>query len=236
MRRTHAQRGQTLLETALFLPLLLLSLFGIIYFSQYGVLQERSLTGARFASLIDNSSNVKGFTLEQLYHELHREGNNASDPGLPAEVVSCDANAANDGANTLIQAQALPGGGVGATAPPYFQPDAGTSSETGCGAQSISLSSSAPDNANWYFVAQFTHVEADKSAPRWIQTFLPNVQTGHVKGGMLNLRAASPDNIVYCSPGFALAIADGLGAVEPEPLAGPFAGYATPPPSAPHHC
>jgi hypothetical protein len=234
--RRHAQRGQTLVETALFLPLLLLALFGIIYFSQYGVLQERSLTGARFASLISNGGTTTGFTLESLYHELHREGTDQTDPGFPAASKSCAANAATDGQNALTQSETMPGGGVGPTAPPYFQPDAGSAAQTGCGAQSISLSSTATDNANWYFMAQFTHVEADKTAPGWIRTFLPNVQTGHVKGGMLNLRAASPDNIIYCSPGFAMAIANGLGAVEPKPLAGPFANYATPPPTQPHSC
>jgi hypothetical protein len=233
----HGQRGQTLLETALFLPMMLLAMFGIIYFSQYGVLQERSLQGARFASLIDNGSATNGFTLESMYHELHREGNNNVNPGFPAEALTCAGGAASDGANALTQGETLPGGGVGPTAPPYFQPDSGTAaSESGCTAQSISLSSSAPDNANWYFVAQFTHVEADKAAPLWIRNYLPRTASGHVKGAMVNLRAASPDNILYCSPGFAQAIADGLGAVEPEPLAGPFAGYQTPPPSQPHSC
>ncbi len=233
----HAQRGQTLIETALFLPLLLLAMFGIIYFSQYGVLQERSAQGARFASLISNGSDIKGFTLESMYAELHREGNNQTNPGFPADVLTCAATAASDGANALIQAETLPGGGVGPTAPPFFQPDSGSAAaKTGCGAQSISMSSTAPDNANWYYVVQFTHVEADKAAPMWIQHFLPGIQTGHVKTGMLNLRAASPDNIIYCSPGFAQAIADGLGAVEPAPLAGPFANYATPPPGQAHQC
>jgi hypothetical protein len=216
---------------------MLLAMFGIIYFSQYGVLQERSLQGARFASLISNGSATDGFKLEKLYHELHREGKNQTDPGFPADVLNCATTAASDGVNALTQGETLPSGGTGATAPPYFQPDNGTAaSESGCAGQSISLSSSAPDNANWYFVAQFTHVEADKAAPPWLQKALPGLVSGHVKGAMVNLRAASPDNIIYCSPGFALAIANGLGAVEPEPLAGPFGGYQTPPPSAPHNC
>ena len=232
----HAQRGQTLIETALFLPFLLLAMFGIIYFSQYGVLQERSAQGARFASLIDNGSDTSGFTLESMYAELHREGNNQTNPGFPAAALSCASSAAGDGASALVQGETLPGGGVGPTAPPFFQPDSGTSAETGCGAQSISMSSTAPNNANWYYVVQFTHVEADKTAPGFIQNWLPGVQSGHVKTGMLNLRAASPDNILYCSPGFAQAVAAGLGAVEPEPLAGPFANYATPPPGQEHSC
>jgi hypothetical protein len=232
----HAQRGQTLLETVLFLPLMLLAMFAIIYFSQYGVLQERSLQGARFASLISNGSATNGFTLESMYHELHREGSDQTDPSFPKGAQSCANSAGSDGENALIQGETLPSGGVGPTAPPYFQPDTGSADQTKCEAQSISMSSSAPDFANWYYMVQFTHVEADKAAPGWLQFALPGVQSGHVKGAMLNLRAASPDNILYCSPGFAQAVANGLGAIEPEPLAGPFAGYQTPPPSQPHNC
>jgi len=233
----HAQRGQTLLETALFLPLMLLAMFGIIYFSQYGVLQERSLQGARFATLISNGGNNTGFTLESMYHELHREGNNQTNAGFPSDVTSCASTAKTDAVNALTQGETLPSGGVGATAPPYFQPDTGTAStETSCSGQSISLTSSAPNDANWYFVAQLTDVQADKAAPSWIQHALPGVSTGHVRGAMVSLRAAAPDDILYCSPGFAMAVANGLGAVEPEPLSGPFAGYATPPPTAKHSC
>ena len=44
---------------------------------------------------------------------------------------------------------------------------------------------------------------------------MPGNTVGHgVKGGMLNLRAAAPENIIYCSPGFAMAVANGLGAVD----------------------
>jgi hypothetical protein len=232
----HAQRGQTLLETVFFIPFMLLAMFGIMYFSQYGVLQERSLQGARFASLVDNAGATSPFSLVQMYHELHREGNNQVNPGFPSSVTSCTANAATDGQNALIQAETLPSGGTGATAPPYFQPDGTSASETGCDASSISLSSTEPNEANWYYVAHFTHVEADKAAPLWIRDSLPGVSSGHIRGGMVNISAAAPDNIIYCSPGFALALANSLGSIEPVTLAGPFAGYQTPPPSAKHSC
>lgn len=235
-RPRAAERGQTLLETTLFLPMLLLGMFGIMYFSQYGVLQERSMQGARFASLIDNGMKTDGFSIERAYHELHREGTNQSDPGFPTAVTDCAATAASDGASALIQGETLPSGVVGPTAPPYFKPDTDPSLNTACGGQSISLSSTAPDNANWYYVAQYTHVEADKNAPGWLRMMMPGVASGHVKGGMVHLRAASPENIIYCSPGFAMALANGLGAVEPEPLSGPFGGYQTPPPTQPHLC
>jgi hypothetical protein len=235
-RRMHARRGQTLLETALFLPMLLLAMFAIIYFSQYGVLQERSAAGARFASLISNAADTSGFSLQELYHELHRESSNQIDPLFPPDSLSCAATAASDGANALTQAQTMPDGSTGPTAPPYFQPDPAPTQQTGCAGQSISLTSNAANSANWHFIAQLTHVEADKSAPGFIKQYLPSVTSGDIHSAMVEMRAASPDDIAYCSPGFAAALAGGLGAIEPKPLAGAFAGYQTPPPGQPHSC
>jgi len=234
----HNQRGQTIFETAAFLPLMLLAMFGIIYFSQYGVLQERAFTASRFASLVTNSSSTSNSSLQNLYHELHREGSDTADPGFPSLALSCGATAASDAVNTLTQGQTLPSGGVGPTAPPYFQPDTGTAStETGCQGYHISLTNSVPNSSdNWYYMMQYTHVEADKSAPVWLSAWIPAISSGHVKAGMSNLRANSPDSIIYCSPGFALAVANSLGAIEPAPLAGPFAGYQKPPSGHPHSC
>jgi len=233
----HARRGQTLVETVFFLPLMLLAMFAIMYFSQYGVLQIRSLQGARYASLVSNASNVTPFSLQQMYHELHREGNNQTNPGFPSSDTNCAATASTDAQNVLIQAETLPAGGTGATAPPFFQPDSGTAAtNTSCSGQSISLSSHTTADANWYYTAHLTNVGATKTAPLWIQDVWPSVQHGNVRGAMANLSAAAPDNIIYCSPAFAYAIAESLGSIEPVTAAGPFAGYATPPPTAPHNC
>ncbi|TAM87091.1 hypothetical protein EPN42_12125 [bacterium] len=45
------QRGQTLPETVLFLPILLLATFAVIYFSQLGVANERAQLGVRYGGL-----------------------------------------------------------------------------------------------------------------------------------------------------------------------------------------
>jgi hypothetical protein len=232
------QRGQTIFETAIFLPLMLGAMFSIIYFSQYGVLQERAFQASRFSSLVSNSSATSGFTLQNLYHELHREGADQTDPGFPSSALSCATTAASDGVNALTQGESLPSGHPGPTAPPYFQPDTGTASaESGCTAYHLSLTNtSVNSSSNWYYVLQYTHVEADKTAPTWLSSWIPAIQGGHVKAGMSNVRADPPDSIIYCSPPFAAAIAKSLGAIEPAPIAGPFAGYKVPPVGAPHSC
>lgn len=44
-------RGQTLPETALLLPILLLAAFGVIYFSQFGVANERAQLAVRYGGI-----------------------------------------------------------------------------------------------------------------------------------------------------------------------------------------
>lgn len=53
---TSASRGQALAESAIFLPLVLLVLFGTIYVSQYGVLAERTQLAVRYGGLVGSSS------------------------------------------------------------------------------------------------------------------------------------------------------------------------------------
>ena len=45
------QRGQTLVETGFMLPIVLLVLFGVIYFTQFGVVNERSQLAVRYGGL-----------------------------------------------------------------------------------------------------------------------------------------------------------------------------------------
>jgi hypothetical protein len=235
---SNATRGQALVEAVIFLPFMLLTLFAIIYFGQFGILQERAALAVRYASLISNANGNSGpYSIEQLYHELHRETNNQIDRGFPGAVLSCASSAAGDAVNALTQSQPLPAGGAGPTAPPYFQPNGNTATtQSGCTAETLSLKSNAPDAASSYLVVQYTHVDADKTLPSFVASLLGGSASSHVKAGMSFIRPASPDAIVYCSPNFAAAVANALGAIEPKPNAGPFAGYATPPPGLEHAC
>jgi|GEM_PF-1789478 hypothetical protein len=236
---SNATRGQALVEAVIFLPFMLLLMFAIIYFGQFGILQERAALSVRYASLISNatSSNSGPYSLEQLYHEFHRETNNQVNRGFPGAALSCAASAAGDAVNTLTQSQPLPSGGAGPTAPAYFRPNGSTATtESACTAETLDMASNAPDAASSYLVVQYTHVEADKTQPLFMAPLSGGRTSSHVKAGMSFIRPASPDAIIYCSPNFAAAIANALGAIEPKPNAGPFAGYATPPPGQEHIC
>lgn len=233
----HSERGQALLETAAFLPLILLPMFAIWFFAQYGVLQERAVQAARFATMVTNASSAgsSAYSLQQMYAELHREG---SDVGVafPASSLTCASNARTDARSALTQGEPLPGGGTGATAAPFFKPDAGTDATTDCLPQTLDLATTNADVASSYFVVQYTHVEADKTVQPFVGWLTHSGPTSHVRAGMSYIRPASPDSIIYCSPGFAAAVAGALGAIEPVTAAGPYAGYQTPPPASPHSC
>jgi hypothetical protein len=53
---SHAQRGQTLPESAFFLPIVLLALFGTIYVSKFWVVAERTQLAIRYGSPATNPS------------------------------------------------------------------------------------------------------------------------------------------------------------------------------------
>ncbi|MGP6159700.1 MAG: hypothetical protein ACLPYS_19750 [Vulcanimicrobiaceae bacterium] len=230
------QRGQALFETAAFLPLILLPMFAIYFFAQYGVLQERAVQAARFATLVTNASGAgsNAYSLTQMYAELHREGAD-TDVSIPSSSFSCASTAQSDAQSALTQGEPLPGGGTGATSAPFFNPDAGTSAATNCLPETLDLASSDADVASSYFVVQYTHVEADKTVQPFV-AWVTGTPTSHVRAAMSFIRPASPDTLIYCSPGFASAVAGALGAIEPVTAAGPYAGYQTPPPTSPHTC
>jgi hypothetical protein len=85
VRRTnslHRQRGQALIETAVFLPVFLLVLFGVIWTVQSSVIGERSQIAVRFAGLIsDEASPYNQYSMGALYNGL---------PGVAAaETYTC---------------------------------------------------------------------------------------------------------------------------------------------------
>jgi hypothetical protein len=110
----HRQRGQAMVETAVFLPLFLLVLFGVIWTVQSSVMSERSQISVRFSGLISDEANpYQQYSLGALYDGL---------PGIAAsEVYAC----ASPGPDAL---QNDPATGIfpGPKSPTFFQPISGT--------------------------------------------------------------------------------------------------------------
>ena len=234
-------RGQTLIETAAFLPLMLLAMFAIIYFSQQGVLQGRTAQAARYATLMTNAgANVAGssgvYSFEQMYAELHREGNNATNPGFPSLATGCASSAngqTSDEATAITQNEPF----TSSHATNYFSPNAGTSgTDSSCATYRLDLTATSAGAATNYYTAQFTTAAADNNLPPLASTFTGGGSTSHVTAGMAYPQPANPVDMMYCNPTYANVVATGLGPLEPVTNAGPYAGYRMPAPTVPHIC
>ena len=116
--RLHAQRGQALTETAFFLPVFLLLLFGMMWIIQFSVLNERAQIAVRYSGLVSNeSSPYDGFSLYSVYNNVGGYSQSATTTCAtpPPDAFS------NDPSN---------GAFPGPTSQPFWQPDSGTTSGT----------------------------------------------------------------------------------------------------------
>lgn len=242
-----SERGQALFETTVFLPLMLIALVAIMYFSQYGVLQGRAVEAVRYASLVTNGGAATQansiFTIESMYAELWREGQNpGSNPGQPTTKFACNGSgtkADTAAALAIYQEEALPNAIPTSTAPAFFQAN-GTAPAGSCTAQSIYLQGAAniADVADSFFIVQYTSVTATQKVPHILglmgvgQAGSSSGNSSVVTAGMGYTLPANPASAIYCSPNFAQimdkAITPQQPISAPNATAAPYGGYATP--------
>jgi hypothetical protein len=220
------QRGQALIETAAFLPVLLLTMLSIVYFSQYGVLQTRAVEAVRYASLVSNGSKSSAsslFSLEAMYAEMSREGSSplpAAPPLSPVGDLCTSGSAATDAKNALtMQQTSLTSGSAPAPAPSYFKPD--STPTTLCSEIPIALgtpsSANVDDFGDYYFTVQVTTLYANKSVPGIVRsmTRLTSLTTP-VNAADGYPMPPSTARTIYCSPNFSQTLASSLGADRPS--------------------
>ncbi|MBC5821693.1 MAG: hypothetical protein GIX01_06910 [Candidatus Eremiobacteraeota bacterium] len=86
MRRSHA-RGQALFETALFMPLFLLGLFGVMLAAKEGALSERVQLGIRYGGVVSSLQQpYLSYSLYSLYSTI--DGSPSNNPNTCAGVTS----------------------------------------------------------------------------------------------------------------------------------------------------
>jgi hypothetical protein len=88
----NRQRGQALLETVIFLPLTLLTLWAVIWVAQYGVMSERVQSAVRYSGLVSNQINpYVEYSLYVLYNSLGPMSSNAPIPASTCNAPTTDA-------------------------------------------------------------------------------------------------------------------------------------------------
>lgn len=169
-----ASRGQALAESALFLPLVLLVLFGTIYVSQYGVLAQRTQLAVRYAGLIQTNSL---YSAAQIYNFLSQpSGTIPSCPSPPPALVT--------------SGPPLPG----PASAPYWQPVSVTTSCTPI-AHSVG---GAQFLAADIFVASQDTVTTQLAVFPYLQSVI-GAPTVSVSASEPFAHTADPSAILYCS-------------------------------------
>lgn len=159
----HHQRGQAMIETAVFLPLFLLVLFGVIWAVQSSVQYERSEISVRFSGIIsDEASPYQQYSLGALYDGL---------PGIAgAEVYTCASPGPdalqNDPTNLIFP---------GPKSPSFFRPLNGNSTVGTCTQGPAHLSGGALTQAQLFIHTQ-SSITPQISVPGFLQNFMGATQ------------------------------------------------------------
>jgi hypothetical protein len=85
-------RGQAIAETVIFLPIALLTLFGVIWASQYSVMSERVQSAVRYSGLIANQLNpFMEYSMFVLYNSMGTASLNVAIPTQTCNPPTTDA-------------------------------------------------------------------------------------------------------------------------------------------------
>ena len=185
--RMHAQRGQAMLETAVFLPVALIVLFAILYFARYGVLEERAQSAVRYAAQISYES-PSTYSAANIYAGIAANG-------VPAP--SCASSVASDTVNVLQ--------GVAAGSSGFWKPD--TTPVATCAVTTASFGGASWAAFHYFTVTQHT-VTASLAVPSSIAAAIGS--TGSVSASLGYLHTDPPSMIMYCVNGLGATVAAAL--------------------------
>lgn len=186
----HA-RGQALLETVIFLPVALIALFGIIYFSRYGVVSERAQSAVRYGALVSYGA-APVYSASGIYDAI------ASGPVPPA---ACPANVGSDTLKALSEQN-----GGAPTPAPYWRPDSATAT---CTQSTVSFGGTAAAAYHTFTVTTAT-TTATIAVPPALSSLLGANQSAVTSFGYV--RSDPPGVIMYCTASVGSAVAAALGA------------------------
>jgi len=219
MQVTHHSRGQTIVEFVVAMPIVLLALFAIVYFSKFGVVNERAELALRYGGIAAFNSGDAQYGAANIYYNI--SGALPACPTPPAQI--------------------LDGGGPfpGPTSAPFWQPD------TDVAAPTTSCQSGATGFGGSQFIASHfwgqtrVEVKANVDVPPYLQAALGGKNSGQADTVMTLIHAASPGMILYCSKEVRNRVQDAVTAQGSAPLPTPIPDGvppASPPPDNNGHC
>jgi len=169
-------RGQTLIETVIMLPLVLLAIFCMIYLAKFAVVSERAELALRYGLLTGFDTGAGAYSAGNIYQNIELSGLPAPCATAPPQIFSNSAP--------------FPG----PTSAPFWQPDVAPTST--CSTSAIGLGG-AQFLASHYIATTLGSVAAGVNVPTYLIPMLGSgPQSVHSAASLTH--AAYPGLIMYC--------------------------------------
>lgn len=154
----NGSRGQALIETALMLPIIILLLFGIIYFANFGVVNQRVQIAIRYGGLVGFNNSGGLFSAANIYQA-----------GVGAPTVNCPAPPVG----VLADASPFPG----PTSVPFFNPSTATAPVPLCSVTALNFKGGAQFLAADYLANAFESMSASSDVPNYLNGIFGSLTT-----------------------------------------------------------
>lgn len=201
--RRRRQRGQALTETIIVLPVVILAIFGILYLSHAGIVEERTQSAIRYAGFTGfyGQSN-QAYTAADIY-------SNMQGGAQPVPCPTAPAGAYNDTAPY-----------PGPSSPPLWNPDWQISSNCGLVTQNIG---GAEFLASRTLAATAVNVQTGVNVPSYLRPLIGNFGVMFAQTSFTHPQY--PGIIMYCNVDTFNAVHDSITAMSsvsmPTPLPAP---------------
>lgn len=215
----RSSRGQTVIEFVIAMPIVLLGLFAIVYFSKYGVVSERAELALRYGGIAEFNDGGSVYGAANIYYNL--SGGTPACPTPPVSIV--------DGAGPF----------PGATSAPFWQPDTDVSAPSSACTASASGFGGSQFIASHFWATTLVNVNANVDVPPYLQPALGGGTSGNASTTLTFIHAAYPGIILYCSTEVRNRVTASLTNGDTASLPTPIpdgTDQATPPPDNNGHC
>jgi len=207
--RRRGARGQALVETVLFLPMLLTAMFALLLFSRVGVVAERGESAVRYADMV-TFRHGNAYTVAVVYDLLDELLNPSASQLGPLCLTPNSLTASPPPQNTIsaaaLQALTQSQPAVGSTPAPvtkaFWRPD--SNGAPACNPLSVQLSSSTYGVSNLPLSVTSIQVSGSMNVPRYLSPLLGSTTTTTANMAFLNL--ATPNMLVACVPGLSIVV------------------------------
>lgn len=186
----HAQRGQALVETAIFLPIALVLMFAVLYFARFGVLEERAQSAVRYGATVSYDGSAV-YSAAQLYTTIAA---NAAPTGLCPAAVSTDTLSTFNGSRS------------GSLAQGFWKTDS-TPAAT-CSVTTTGFTASATDAFRYLSITNH-QLTGTITLPSYLGGALN--ANGGISASLGYVHTASPALIMYCTSHVGASVTAALG-------------------------